>query len=188
MTFLVLTSAPSGASGVFAEWGIFYYWVQGKSNWWLSSMSQPHLSLLKKAMNAWIFMCFSSGKFQWFELLVHPNLSPLVLGIASIGLAAAYYSAGNGLSSFKNCLFPVLFFMRMTPLCTFSLALQQQYRYRIALCGLNMNIQLLPPVYDFLCLNARFLTQPPFPFARVFLIMIFSTPWHFVLPVFYKCD
>lgn len=25
-------------------------------------------------------------------------LSPLILGIASIGLAAAYYSAGNGLS------------------------------------------------------------------------------------------
>lgn len=47
-----------------------------------------------------IHMFFNQGILGglscWFVLI----LSPLILGIASIGLAAAYYSAGNGLSFF----------------------------------------------------------------------------------------
>lgn len=62
---------------------------------------------------------FSSGNFRCFvSCLLFLILSSFLLGIASIGLAAAYYSAGNGLSLFwESCLFPVdLFFMLMTHL------------------------------------------------------------------------
>lgn len=96
-------------------------------------------------------------------------ISSFLLGIASIGLAAAYYSAGNDLSLFgKNCFFLVdLFFMLMTPLQLLS-GLTKVVEVPLPLCGVNNKTSNNCCLCDLLCFNALFLTQPAFPSASIF--------------------